>query len=128
MSNFSCYRLFALFTWLLFIIAGCAGTSQPIRHLSSDVCLVMPESTTRQEVLSFMGAPDRKTRTADSQEVWIYKKINKSFAKKMPLLGEKLGSQNYETVTVTFVGELVRTCLYREFNEAEYEKFSAELP
>ena len=75
-----------------------------------------------------MGAPDRKTRTADSQEVWIYKKINKSFAKKMPLLGEKLGSQNYETVTVTFVGELVRTCLYREFNEAEYEKFSAELP
>ena len=129
MFNFSCSRLAVLFALLLFVFsAGCIGASAPVRHLSSDVCLVMPESTTRPEVISFLGEPDRKTTNTDNQEVWLYLKINKSFTKKLPLLGGKLGEQNYETVTVTFDGDLVRTCLYRQFDETEYEKFSAELP
>ena len=129
MFYFSCNRLAVLFAWLLFFFsAGCAGVSTPVRHLSSDVCLVMPESTTRQEVLSFLGEPDRKITTAENIEVWLYLKTNKSFSKKVPLLGDKLGSQNYETVTVTFDADLVKTCLYRQFDEAEFEKFSSELP
>jgi outer membrane protein assembly factor BamE (lipoprotein component of BamABCDE complex) len=130
MFDLSCNRLAVLFALLLFMFStGCSSTiSPPVRHLSSDVCLVMPESTTRQEVLSFLGEPDRKITTAEKSEVWLYLKVNKSFSKKLPLLGAKLGSQNYETVTVTFDGDLVKTCLYRQFDEDEFEKFSAELP
>jgi len=113
---------------LLLIFAGCAGIGAPVRHLSSDVCLVMPESTTREEVISFLGEPDRKMTTAENQELWLYLKVNKSFSKKMPLIGDKLGTENYETVTITFDGDLVRTCLYRQFDEAEFEKFNTELP
>lgn len=88
----------------------------------------MPESTTRQEVLSFLGEPDQKFTATDKTETWLYLKVNKSFAKKLPLLGDKLGEQNYETVTITFTGDLVRTCLYRQFDETEFGKFNAELP
>jgi len=113
---------------LLLIFSGCAGVGTPVRHLSSDVCLVMPESTTREEVISFLGKPDRKMTNAENQELWLYLKVNKSFSKKMPLIGDKLGTENYETVTITFDGDLVRTCLYRQFDEAEFEKFNTELP
>lgn len=115
----------ALLTWPAFF--GCASTSTPVRHLSSDVCLVMPESTTRQEVLSFLGEPDRKLINPENVEVWLYLKVNKSFAKKTPLLGDKLGYQNYETVTVSFDADLVRACLYRQLEENEFEKFIFEL-
>jgi hypothetical protein len=125
---FVCRRNCAVVLLVLVFAAGCGGVATPVRHLSSDVCLVMPESTTRPEVLSFLGEPDRKITNAENLEVWLYLKVNKSFAKKMPVLGDKIGSQNYETVTVTFDGDLVRTCLYRQFDEAEFEKFSSELP
>lgn len=88
----------------------------------------MPESTTRQEVISFLGEPDQKITNAEKSEVWLYLKVNKSFSKKLPLVGTKLGEQNYETVTVTFDGDLVKTCLYRQFDEVEFEKFNSELP
>jgi hypothetical protein len=122
-------RLVVLLACLLGVLTtGCAGGATPVRYLSSDVCLVMPASTTRQEVLSFLGEPDRKITTAEEGELWLYQKVNKSFAKKMPLLGDRLGRQDYETVSVTFVGDLVKTCLYRQFDEAEFEKFNSELP
>lgn len=113
---------------IFFMMAGCAGTSTPVRHLSSDVCLVMPERTTREEVIAFLGEPDRKMTSADDRELWLYLKTNQSLTKKIPLLGDRLGSQDYETVTVTFDGDLVRTCLYRQFDEAEFERFNADLP
>jgi hypothetical protein len=107
----------------LFILAGCSAFSSPVRHLSSDVCLVMPESTTRQEVISFLGEPDQKITTADNSETWLYFKAKSSLSRKMPLVGEMLGSQNYETVTVTFDADLVKTCFYRQFNEEEFNNF-----
>jgi hypothetical protein len=129
MLAFRCVRPVVLLACLLGVfLPGCAGVATPVRHLSSDVCLVMPARTTRQEVLSFLGEPDRKITTVESGEIWLYQKVNKSFAKKMPLLGDRLGRQDYETVSVTFVGDLVKTCLYRQFDEAEFEKFNSELP
>ncbi len=124
------FNRLAVSSALLFFLfsAGCSGISAPVRHLSSDVCLVMPESTTRQEVISFLGEPDQKITNAEKSEVWLYLKVNKSFSKKLPLVGTKLGEQNYETVTVTFDGDLVKTCLYRQFDEVEFEKFNSELP
>ncbi|MDF1577957.1 MAG: hypothetical protein RQ753_06770 [Desulfurivibrionaceae bacterium] len=112
----------------LLLTAGCVGASSPVRHLSSDICLVMPEQTTREEVISFLGEPDRKMTTDENLELWLYLEVNRSFARKMPLVGDKLGTQNYEAVTVTFNGELVSTCLYRQFDESEFEKFNTELP
>lgn len=99
-------------------LGGCA-TATPVRHLSSDVCLVLPESTTKAEVLAFMGEPDQKTTADDSAEMWIYYKKNEDLIRKIPLMGEKFGSLNYEIVTVSFAGDLVRTCVYRQLEPSE---------
>ena len=94
-------------------LGGCA-TGSPVRHLSSDVCLVLPESTTKAEVLSFLGEPDKKNLEENSVETWIYYRKNEDLIRKLPLVGNKFGSLNYEVVTVSFSGNLVRTCIYRQ--------------
>ena len=107
-----------IFVLFGFILGACSAT-QPVRHLSSDVCLIMPESTTKTEVLSFLGKPNLRQTKPNGDETWIYYMENESFLKKVPLLGYELGTSNYETVIVTFIGEQVRTCVYRQLEPGE---------
>lgn len=109
------------------LASSCGGKATQVRNLSSDVCLVMPESTTRQEVLSFLGEPDKKMSRGDNLEMWLYLDVKKSFSRKMPLVGDNLGHETYETVTVTFEADLVRACFYRQFDEKEFAEFSKDL-
>lgn len=104
-------------------LAGCATTT-PVKHLSSDVCLVMPESTTKIEVLSFLGEPDEKFTTPEHDETWVYLKKNENIARKLPIIGEKYGLKDYETVTITFTGDKVKTCIYRQLTPAEFADFN----
>lgn len=104
-------------------LAGCAATP-PVKHLSSDVCLVMPESTTKSEVLSFLGEPDKKATSQDGVETWVYYKEDQDTLRKIPLIGEKFGTLNFETVTISFIGNKVRTCIYRQLNPTEFTSFN----
>lgn len=113
--------LIPLSLWL----GGCVATG-PVKHLSSDVCLVMPESTTKSEVASFLGEPDKKTTSPEGAEIWLYYKETKDLLRTMPLVGEKIGSQEFEIVTVSFVGDKVRTCIYRQLTPAEFSSFKQE--
>lgn len=111
-----------------FIVCLCllalAGTGcfyrDPVRHLSSDICLITP-NLTQKEVLATLGSPDQKQK-GEQGEIWIYYEVKKSFLRKTPYIGEKLGSENYDVVTITFAGDTVSTCLYRAYNEEEIKK------
>jgi hypothetical protein len=102
------------------LLAGCHR--QPVRHLSSDVCLLLPGQTTRQEVLAFLGSPEQRRLDPIEGETWIYYQVKKSFFRKAPYLGGKMGEEHYDVVTVTFQGDLIRTCAYRSFDEEEFNK------
>ncbi|HIJ89516.1 MAG: hypothetical protein OEV89_01480 [Desulfobulbaceae bacterium] len=102
-----------------FVGSGCFYR-EPVRHLSSDICLITP-NLTQKEVIATLGSPDLKQK-GEQGEVWIYREVKKSFLRKTPYIGEKLGSENYDVVTITFVGDTVSTCLYRAYNEEEIKK------
>ena len=102
-----------------FAVTGCFYRD-PVRHLSSDICLVTP-NLTQKEVLSSLGTPDQKQK-GEEGEVWIYYEVKKSLLRKAPYVGEKLGSQDYDVVTITFAGDRVSTCLYRAYDEEELKK------
>jgi len=105
-------------------LLGLAATGcfyrDPVRHLSSDICLITP-NLTQQEVLATLGSPDQKQK-GEQGEIWIYHEVKKSFLRKTPYIGGNLGSENYDVVTITFVGDTVSTCLYRAYNEEEIKK------
>ena len=89
----------------MLVLASCTGCSshEPVRHLSADACLIVPKLSTRQEVISFLGMPDERRKAPDNSEIWYYFQPSKSFWRKTPLIGKKMGEENYDLVTVTFV-------------------------
>jgi hypothetical protein len=103
----------------LFIgMAGCA--KKIVRHLASDVCLVTPEKTTKEQVLTYLGQPDAQYEMAEGGETWIYYDVNKTALHDTPYIGDKIGDKKYEMVTVTFMGDIVQTSVYRLLTEEEF--------
>ncbi len=107
---------------LLFALMAACATTHPVRHLSSDVCLIMPGSTSKADVLSFLGQPDLREVQKNGDEVWSYYKKNENALQDLPGVGDTFGKITYETVTVTFIGNQVRTCIYRQLDQPEFDK------
>ncbi|OKY76401.1 MAG: hypothetical protein BM485_03965 [Desulfobulbaceae bacterium DB1] len=101
------------------LLAGCFFRS-PVRHLASDVCL-LTQGTTREEVLTYMGPPDDQ-QVDQYGEMWIYYQVNKTLLRKTPYIGEKLGNEDVDVVTIRFAGEKVTTCAYRSLTPEEFKK------
>ena len=99
-------------------MAGCAKKN--VRHLASDVCLVTPELTTKEQVLTYLGQPDEQNEMAGGGETWIYYDVKKTGLRDTPYIGEKIGDKKYEMVKVTFGGDVVQTCVYRLLSEEEF--------
>jgi len=100
--------------------AGCAKKN--VRHLASDVCLVTPERTSKEQVLSYLGQPDEQYEMVDGTETWIYYDVKKTALRDTPYIGDKLGDKKYEMVKVTFDGQVVKSSVYRLLTEEEYEE------
>ena len=107
------HRYLAILLLVVINVYGCSA-KEPVRHLSSDVCLIVPEDNNNKEVREILGAPDHiKKNESDKSETWVYYQVRKSFLKKMPLLGKKYGSEEYDVITVSFENGKVKKCIYR---------------
>ena len=104
------------------ILAVTACSNKQVRYLASDVSLVEPEKTTKQEVLSFLGQPDEQYAEPSGEEVWVYYDAKKSMISDTPYIGDKIADDTFEMVKVTFAGNIVRTCIYRSMSEEEFKQ------
>lgn len=107
--------------FFLLVLSGCFR-HESVRHLAGDACLISPEKSTKQEVLSYLGAPDERRMQPDGGEEWIYYQANKSLLRKTPYFGNNLGYEKYDVLNVSFRGNLVRTCSYRLLAEKEFRQ------
>lgn len=110
---------FLLFILILFNISGCSSR-EPVRHLSSDICLIT-NNLSQKEVLASLGQPDHKQKS-EQGEIWHYYETRKDLLRKTPYIGEKIGSENYEVVTIHFTDDRVSACLYRYYDQEELKK------
>ncbi len=106
-------------TILLLSLAGCA-TQEPIRYLASDVCLITPDLTQKQ-VLDILGPPNYQKHTPDEGDTWVYYEVKKSLLRKTPYIGDRLGEEDYDVITITFAAGQVHTCAYRNLTETEFK-------
>lgn len=94
--------------------------------MTSDVCLILPEKSTKEDVLTYLGQPAITRREDDGSETWIYYHAEKSLLRKMPVVGSKLGYENFDVVTVSFSEKIVRMCVYRYFTEDQFKQTVTE--
>ncbi|MEW6220100.1 MAG: hypothetical protein AB1634_11280 [Thermodesulfobacteriota bacterium] len=105
---------------LCLLLSSC-GRGEPVRHLASDVSLVIQGQSTRADVEMALGPPDESRIGTDGREEWIYREVHRSLLRKTPYVGGHLGDQEEEVVVVTFEGDRVRTCVYRVDGEDRTE-------
>lgn len=114
---------------IVFLLAGlllsglpACSSHEPVRHLTSDISLLTPNYTTRKDVLAYLGEPDVKRAGTEGGETWIYYQVNRSTLRKTPYVGDRLGYEVYDVVTITFAGDIVKAREYRLLSEAEFKK------
>lgn len=115
-----------VFLFLSVVLTVTACSNKQVRYLASDVCLVEPDKTTKQEVLSYLGQPDEQYVEPTGEEVWVYYDAKKSMLSNTPYIGDKVGDEKFEMVTVTFNGDIVRTSVYRSLNEEEFKQYGRQ--
>ncbi|WP_339134673.1 MAG: hypothetical protein WGN25_15990 [Candidatus Electrothrix sp. GW3-4] len=99
--------IFSILAALLFLV-GCS--SKPIRHLASDAALVEPGKSTREEVVRYLGQPDRRRRLSPGVEEYVYYNERKGFFGKLPFAGKLADPKSYEMILVTLDGDVVTDC------------------
>ena len=109
-----------LFAGLLLMLSGCSRP-KPVQHLAADACLITPRLSSRQDVINYLGEPAESQKKEDGREVWIYYQSNKSTLRKTPYVGDKLGSEEYDVLHITFNGDIVETCTYRSLTKKEFQ-------
>lgn len=113
---------FPVFLFLVFFVLLSACSNKQVRYLASDVCMISPEKTTKQEVLGILGQPDEQYAEPTGEEVWVYYDAKESLISETPYLGDKIAEDQFEMVKVTFTGNIVSTTEYRSFSEEEYKQ------
>lgn len=104
----------------VFLMSGLGCAKKNVRHLASDISLVTPEKTSREQVLTYLGQPDKQYEMDAGPETWVYYEENKDLLSGTPYIGDTLGEKKYEMVKVTFDGNIVKTCVYRLLTEEEF--------
>ena len=92
----------------LFFLSGCS--SKPIRHLASDAALVEPGKSTRQDVVRYLGQPDRRRSLSPGMEEYVYYNERKGFFGSLPFVGNQIDPASYEMILVTLDGDVVTDC------------------
>jgi hypothetical protein len=105
-----------LLAMILPALSGCSH--HPVRHLASDVGLIKPGETTRQEALSLLGDPDSTRQVSATTEEWIYQEEDKSLGQKVPVVGGAFSSKGYKTVVLILNGNIVTAARYGAYEKA----------
>lgn len=103
------------------ILPGCFYKT-PVRHIASEISLVVPNQTSQRELISYMGLPNEKKSISETEEEWLYFQVNKSFLRKTPLLGKKFGVEDYDVAIIRIKDNIVTSSQYRSLSEDEFKQ------
>ena len=94
------------------ILSGCYNT--PRRHLASDAILIEVGSSTRNDVLTYLGEPDKQRVLGNGREEWVFLEEQPSGFQRTPLVGGFFKGDGSENVFIVFQDDIVQLCQFRE--------------
>ena len=105
--------------FFLLFVTGCYAT--PVRHLASDAALLKIGSSSRNDVLTYLGEPDRQQPLPGGGEEWIYSEEVTSDLQKLPLVGSLAKEKGEQKLVVVLRDDVVQSCQFREFGRKEFD-------
>jgi hypothetical protein len=114
-------RVTVFFTTVLVALALSGCHNHPVRHLGSDVSLIKPGVTTRQEAISLLGDPDSTRTISATTEEWTYHEEDKSMLQQAPVVGGAFSSKGYKAVVLILNGNIVAAARYGDYNKHEFD-------
>ncbi len=109
----------SIFLATLLLLVSCAD--RPIRHLASDASLIKPGTTTREDVLTYLGDPDAQQMASENTERWIYYEEQQSTMQRTPYFGGFFNASGFSRIVVTFEGDTVVDCTYSSHDSDEFD-------
>lgn len=111
--------LFVMSLLSIFLFTGCY--TEPVRHLASDVALLKVGTSTKEDVLIYLGNPDDQQDLGGGMEKWLYEDTDTTLLEKTPVLGKHIGSPERRRAIVTFVNNIVTECIYSSSDEDDMD-------
>lgn len=102
----------------LVLLVSCSG--KPVRHLASDASLVVVGTSTKSDILTYLGYPDDQQVDSETSERWVYHEERASAIQKTPYIGGMFGQKGHSKIIVTFDGDIVSSCKYFSFDPNEF--------
>lgn len=103
-----------------FLCAGCIN--KPVRHLASDASLITPGTSTRSDVLTYLGDPDERQEKQPGPERWFYYEEHRSAAQRTFYVGKWFDPKSVSRIIVTFDGDLVTDIQYNASESGQFEQ------
>lgn len=104
---------------VLVTLFGCAG--HPVRHLASDVSLITPGTSTKSDVLTYLGDPDERQEKGTEPERWLYYEEQRSTIQRTMGFSKWFGPESVSRIIVTFDGDLVTDIRYNASESGEFD-------
>lgn len=109
-----------LIVCILFLtVTGCYN--KKIRHLASDASLVKVGSSSRSDVLTYLGEPDGIRQIGEKSEEWVYLEEKVSGLQRTPIVGGYFDGKGYDKIFIVLVNDIVQSCQFREYEEDEMD-------
>jgi hypothetical protein len=113
-------KWFALIFLGSILLSGCVH--QPVRHLASDASLISPGTSTKTDVLTYLGDPDERQETDTGVERWLYYEEQRTAVQRTFYLGKWFDPKSVSRIIVTFDGEMVTDIQYNASETGEFER------
>ena len=113
-------RLIAILILILSaVLSGCYN--KPRRHLASDAILIEVGSSNRNDVLTYLGEPDKQRILDNGREEWVFIEEKPSGLQRAPLFGGFFNGNGYENVFIVFQDDIVQLCQFRDNAKDEFD-------
>jgi len=108
-----------LFCLLALLVSGCVN--KPVRHLASDASLITPGTSTRSDVLTYLGDPDERQERGSGPERWLYYEEQLSATQRTFFVGKWFDPKSVSRIIVTFEGDVVTDIQYNASESGQFE-------
>lgn len=100
---------------LILPLSGCY--TKPVRHLAADVAMIQVGKTGEEDVVVFLGKPDKTRSLTDGHLQYLYEDNRRTLLEKTPGLGKYFGSPNIQRAVVTFKNGIVSDLQFFESDD-----------